>query len=217
MAKIATLIAALALFLGIGLWNAIRSGPGNSEPADVVQARLAGVQMNIGKWSGQNLAVNEKQMKVAHAEAYFSRSYKENSTGQTVNVMILYGNPGDLGAHDPKVCYGTTGHELAGRYSKRNFAGTVPNEFWAAQFDKPNAGSFEVLWAWGTGKNWQAPDSPRLSFAGEGRIYKIYIQHPLSGSESSGSSSNAGAEETFLSDFLNELNKELIAGKQSVN
>jgi hypothetical protein len=178
MAKYLTLGAAVALFLGIGLWNSLRSGLGNCEPGDVVQQRLSKVPMAIGPWKGQDQPIHEKHLRTAHAEAYLNRSYTETSSGRIVNVLVMYGEPGDLGAHDPKVCYGSAGHELAGPYSQKVVPGGVPNTFWSARFEKPNALPFEVLWAWGTGGDWQAPDSPRLAFAGEGRIFKVYVQKP---------------------------------------
>jgi hypothetical protein len=197
MAKSLTIAGTVALFLAIGLWNTLGSGLGPSEPGEVVQKRLDRVPLALGNWVGQDLPMHEKQVKVAHAEAYLNRSYMERSSGRTVNVLVIYGNPGDLGAHDPKVCYGSTGHELAGPYTRRNFPAGVANDFWAARFEKPGAKPSEVFWAWGTGGGWQAPDSPRLAFATQGRIYKLYVQRPAE---------EAGAQEpTFIPEFLEEL------------
>jgi hypothetical protein len=199
MAKYFTLGATVTLFLAIGLWNTLGTGLGHSEPGDAIQRRLAGVPLTIGLWQGQDQPIHEKYLKVAHAEAYLNRSYTEKASGRTVNVLVMYGDPGELGAHDPKVCYGSAGHELAGPYTHKSLQSEVPNDFWAAKFEKPNANAFEVLWAWGTGSGWHAPDSPRLAFAGQGRIFKVYIQKPAEDPE--------GLDATFLAEFLNALNK----------
>jgi hypothetical protein len=150
-------------------------------------------------------------MKVAHAEAFLSRSYTSRATGDEVNVMILYGNPGDLGAHDPKVCYGVNGFELTGQYAKRSGTGDVPNDFWAARFDKPspNPGAFEVWWAWSTKNDWRAPDSPRFAFAGESRIYKLYMQQTLK--DTPNSAPRTTPLDTFLPLFLDDLRKVLTS------
>lgn len=210
MAKNITLGATLAIFLGVGLWNLLSAGPGNSETGTVVQARFAKLPMVIGQWQGEEVPVNEKHMKVSHAEAHLSRTYTNRISGDAVNVMILYGNPGDLGAHDPKVCYGGNGFDLAGNYAKRSAAGDVPNDFWAARFDKPppNPAAFEVRWGWGTGNDWQAPDSPRLAFARQSRIYKIYLQQTLR--ESSNSAQGTTPMEGFLPEFLKDLRDVLM-------
>jgi len=199
MTKYFTMGATLLLFLGVGLWNTLGTGLGHSEPGDVVQRRLDSVPLSLGRWQGVDVPMHEKHVKVSHAEAYLNRSYTESSSGRSVNVLVLYGEPGDLGAHDPKVCYGSAGHELAGPYSHKSIPADFPNDFWAAKFVKPNSNSFEVLWAWGTGGDWQAPESPRLAFAGQSRIYKVYIQKPVDDPDAS-----------FLPEFLNALKKSIL-------
>ena len=94
--------------------------------------------------------------------------------------MILYGSPGGLGAHDPKTCYAGTGFEQKGAGVRVNFGKDGP-DLWNARFERtgPANAALDVYWGWGTKGNWQAPDQPRLSFAGEGRIYKIYIQRAV--------------------------------------
>ena len=199
-----TIAAAVALLLGVGAWSALRPGAKESEaPADA-SARLAAIPQMIGDWSGSDTAVNLKTMRVAEAEAHLGRTYR-NRTG-AFTVMILYGSPGGLGAHDPKTCYAGTGFEQRGA-SAKTLRADGTGELWNARFERgpPDRAALDVFWGWGTDGTWHAPDQPRLAFAGEGRIYKIYLQRGIATNDAS----NANAPNAFFGLFLNEVKKAL--------
>ena len=204
---IATLFALLA---GVGVWNALRPRAAESEPPDVANERLAGIPKQIGDWTGSETGVNLKAMRIAEAEAYSSRTYANSKTNEAYSVMLLYGPPGDLGAHDPKTCYAGTGFERAGGSSRWPGAGS---ELWTARFERttpPPKAALEVFWAWGTRGDWSAPDQPRLAFAGEGRIYKLYVQRAVSANDRGAEPKPAG---DFLEPFLRVLKTALGAAR----
>ena len=206
MPKSITLAVTFVLFGGVGLWNLWGSGRLSAEAIGAAQSRLDSVPMTIGDWEGKDLGMDDKTVKTTRARSWLNRSYTRAATGETVNVMLLYGDPGDLGAHDPKVCYGGIGFDMAGGYTKRKITGDAPHEFWSAKFEKPMpyGGAFEVWWGWGTEGAWRAPDSPRLAFAQETAIYKLYLQQSLNPARSETPLDN------FLPGFLNELQKRLM-------
>ncbi len=175
-----TLGAAFGLLLGVGVWNALRPGAAESEAPALAAERLASIPMRIGPWIGSDTEVNLKAMRVAEAEAYLSRTYVHERTRARYSVMVLYGSPGGLGAHDPQTCYAGTGFEPVGPAAKRNLP-DPPAELWSARFERttPAREALEVFWGWGTRGEWRAPVRPRLAFAGEGRIYKLYAQRPV--------------------------------------
>jgi len=195
-----TIAAAVALLLGVAAWSALRPGAADSEAPAAATARLNAVPLTIGEWVGSESEINLKAMRVAEAEAYLSRTYRNRSEGYT--VMILYGSPGGLGAHDPKTCYAGTGFDQRGASAQYPLPGGR-GELWNARFEREKAerAALDVYWGWGTRGDWQAPDRPRLAFAGEGRIYKIYLQRAVA--------ANAGAEPKpageFLGPFLDEV------------
>ena len=192
-----TLAAVLALLIGAGVWNLLRPGAAVSEaPADAA-ARLKGIPLTFGTWTGSDNDVNPKGMRVAEAEAYLSRTYRNRN--EAYSVMILYGSPGGLGAHDPKTCYAGTGFEQKGSSKQMCFEDI--GMLWNARFDRevPERASLDVYWGWGTHGEWDAPDQPRLVYAGESRIYKIYIQR----------AADAKPADEFLGPFLLEVKKAL--------
>jgi hypothetical protein len=156
---------------------------------------LKGIPLAFGTWSGSDNDVNPKGMRVAEAEAYLSRTYRNRN--EAYSVMILYGSPGGLGAHDPKTCYAGTGFEQKGSTTKYPIS---DGELWNARFEReaPDRASLDVYWAWGTLGRWDAPEQPRLAFAGEGRIFKIYIQRAVGATDSKPASE-------FLDPLLREV------------
>jgi len=172
-----TIAALLALFAGVGAWNVLRPGPAESEPADIASERLADIPMQLGSWLGADNEINPKAMRVAEAEAYLSRTYRNGN--EAYSVMVLYGSPGGLGAHDPKTCYAGTGFEQKG--PNQTWLTKTHGPLWNARFerDQPTKAALDVYWGWGTNGDWQSPEQPRLTFSGQSRIYKIYLQRAV--------------------------------------
>ena len=57
-----------------------------------------------------------------------------------------------------------------------------------------------VHWGWSTGDRWQTPGSPRLHFAGEPVLFKLYVSelwYPTGNA-----SDDAGASELLMNDLL---------------
>lgn len=207
MASKFTIGAVLALLLGAGVWSALRPGVLDSEAPTVANERMKAISKQIGPWVATDSEVNLKTMRVAEAEAYLSRSYVNQQTKESYSVMLLYGPPGDLGAHDPKTCYAGTGYEQCGNETKLSFPKTG-FELWRSRFSRtsPSRETLEVFWAWGTFGDWKASDRPRLEFANESRIYKIYIQRLLSSDQSVSGGDHASL---FLDPLLAEVKSSL--------
>ncbi len=181
MASKFTIGAVLALLLGVGVWNALRPGASDSAAPAVANERMMAIAKQFGPWVATDSEVNSKTMRVAEAEAYLSRSYVNQLTKESFSVMLIYGPPGDLGAHDPKTCYAGTGFEQCGIGTKQSVS-KASFELWRSRFERtsPSRETLEVFWGWGTDGDWKASGYPRLEFANESRIYKIYIQRSLS-------------------------------------
>jgi hypothetical protein len=115
----------------------------------------------------------------------FRSRYVNRTDGTAVQVMLTRGRPGPMVIrHLPTECYVSSGFELV-EQPKRYFSespGKVADEFWVATFKK----SAEVVptivrvyWSWtGTGR-WSTPPQPRLTFAHEHVLYKLYVVRPL--------------------------------------
>ncbi len=174
-------IAVTVLGLGaLGVANVLRASLGNSAEAREVQTRLDRLPMTIGPWTGTPTTVPEKQLRIAQAQAHLSRTYVNNKDGAAVGVLVLYGDPGQLGAHTPEVCYEGAGFKQITNVTTREVPGESA-EFRTARFE--TAGypptSIQVVWGWGADGVWKASETPRLDFAGRRLIYKLYVSRTL--------------------------------------
>ena len=198
-------VAAIAVvFGGIGLSGVMKPSRGQSADAAEAQARLDAVPMALGVWAATATAIPPKHLDIAEAQAHLSRTY--TAAGRTpVSVMILYGEPGPLGAHTPETCYVGAGYRQLGVPVTRDFAGSA---FWAADFESPEPPplTLRVHWAWGTGGDWAASENPRFDFAASSRIYKLYVSHVVTRADAS---SGRAALADFSPAFLAELRTRL--------
>ena len=167
-------IAAIAIvFGGIGLSGVMKPPRGQSADAAETQARLDAMPLTLGAWVATANVIPPKHLEIAEAQAYLSRTYTNAARRESVSVMLLYGEPGPLGAHTPETCYVGAGFRQLGPAAARPQAGSA---FWVAQFEtaaQPPA-TLSVHWAWGTGGDWAASENPRFDFAAQSRIYKLY-------------------------------------------
>ncbi len=196
-------IAAIAVvFGGIGLSGVMKPSRGQSADAAATQARLDAVPTAFGAWVATTNVIPPDHLRIAEAQAYLSRTYGNAARREAVSVMLLYGEPGPLGAHTPETCYVGAGYRQLGPAVARDLTGSA---FWAAQFETaaiPPA-TLSVHWAWGTGGDWAASENPRFDYAAQSRIYKLYVSHvaPPAGVRS--------PLDDFLPAFLTELRTRL--------
>lgn len=205
MSQTISIVLSVGLLIGVGAWLTL-SGPDASEAPDLVQQKLAKVPKQIGPWQGTDVEVSEKKMRVAEAEAYLNRVYEHESGRESVSVMVLYGEPGALGAHDPKVCYAGTGFDAIGSPSPVSLDEQVigaPCEVWNVQFEKyqPQKITLDVYWGWGVDGWWQASSKPRFDFVDRSRIFKIYCQQAIQQQ----SPKQVNSMKDFMQDFFREL------------
>jgi hypothetical protein len=220
---IVALAAILASGVVHGLWSG-RFGP----PADLeaAAARLKNVPLVIGDWSGTEQTMNASQLKAAEAVGYISRHYEKVGTGASpeervaLDVTVLCGPTGPMAVHPPTVCFTATGLKQTTSTERMQVVETGTarrHELFDTLFGKDTAGEslrLRTLWSWtGTGL-WQAPDSPRFTFAPQPYLYKIYVTRRLEpfaeGDVAPDGESEHDPREEFLEQFLPELNRALF-------
>jgi hypothetical protein len=207
----------LVTLLGlVGLYGLLRPGPQPGEQPEVVAQKLSSIPLKIGPWDGVERDVRANLLRVAEAQAYLSRDYTHTGTGDTVSVMILYGEPGPLCAHSPQVCYAGAGYESCGPVAKRTVQfdpPAEPAELWSGRFERTGGkGTIDVYWGWGVGGSWQAADNPRFAFADRRLIYKLYAQWSAGGPPSSPPATDRTTD--FLTPFLREVTLRLGDGRE---
>jgi hypothetical protein len=210
---LAPLLIAMALLVADGLVYGLWTNRwGSSERLATAIARLEHVPNAFGNWTGEpGTPLSEREVEQAGFSGHLVRTFKNRQTGSTINILLACGRAGPLSVHTPDVCYRGAGYEASKGITHRQeeSANRAEASLWQAQFAKQDVVStreLRVLWTWNANGTWQAPENPRLAFAGSQALYKLYvIQEMVPGDQN--------AEQTcseFLGQFLPELNAQLF-------
>ena len=114
MRKFALIGLVVAAFLALGVHNTVQMLGAMTNDSATVQARLEEIPSSMGPWTAEAAPLSEKQLRIAEADASLSRIYRHENGYDAINVLVLYGEPGPLGAHTPEICYAGTGFEQQG-------------------------------------------------------------------------------------------------------
>ncbi len=156
-----------------------------SEDLERAAERVARMPLRVGGWEGRDIADPEPEA-TRQAGIVASRlcAFKDPRTAQELTVLLVCGRAGRIAAHTPEVCFPGSGLEMAGAPVRQSVAAGdgPPAEFWAARFRTVGDGApttVRALWAWSATGAWQAPDNPRLTYAGGRALYKLYVVRTL--------------------------------------
>jgi hypothetical protein len=207
---IPTAAAVTALILGglvHGLWT---DRWVNSEAAARAAARLDDISLNLGDWKGERTPVDAGELQ--GVAGYFLAPYVNSRDGHTVTVFVVAGRPGPVAEHTPDVCYKGSGYKITSTRSA-SFASDLaqPAEFRTAVLIKKQSADqnyLRIYWGWNATGSWSAPDNPRLTFAGNAALYKMYVIRELSTLDDTGEDEPC---REFLRDLLPELQRALFA------
>lgn len=146
-------------------------------------ARAEHTAMTVGDWRGET--TDPDPASVTPGTECLTRRYTNLQNGSVVTMTLVWGRPGPVSVHTPQVCYQGAGYAMASQQHQRGIRSadfTRRAEFWMADFSKAgqvNPSPVRVLWAWNDGGDWQAPENPRLVFAHQSLLYKLYVVRPL--------------------------------------
>ncbi|MEZ6139249.1 MAG: hypothetical protein R3B84_01640 [Zavarzinella sp.] len=181
--KVAIGIAfALILTTGVlhGMWTNRWSG---TTKESELRAPLAQLDQPLAGWvPGKMIELNPQDLPAdTNTE---SRAFSHPAAKGQLVASLTAGKPGVVAAHTPDVCYLGSGYQLQGSVGKKSFPGSdgTKIEMYQADFVKTSASNREavrVLWTWHDGKQWRAPDYPRLTFFRTPIVYKLYIVQPV--------------------------------------
>lgn len=208
---------ALMLIVGTGAAHRWRDSKRVDEARVLTLAaeRLRDVPQRFGDWVGEDLPMDEAQLRRGQIEGHLSRSYTNTTNGATVLTLLVCGAPGPISVHTPDACFKGNGYELAKPAQRHQLEGERPAEVRAGDFlfaASPVPHGLRVLWTWNEGSGWRAPDQPRLAYAGNPFLYKAYIVRP---SSNPGESLEGDACLSFLSAFIPVLEKSLFPQSSS--
>lgn len=191
-----------------GLWDGRWGTPsGLKEPV----ARLARVPKVVGDWVDQgDRKLDDREMAVAEIAGYVARNYRNRRTGQALSIMLVCGRPGPISVHTPDVCYSGAGYEVSKGPDAAEVAygpGKRVATFQEATFRKQASltpADLDIRWAWGASGSWETPAEPRLAYARNPALYKLYIVRDA------GATGETDPSAAFLSEFLPMLDDALF-------
>jgi hypothetical protein len=184
---------------------------GDSEQLDAAAARVADVPRVVGDWQGHDEEVDETAFAMTGAKSYWTRSYLNKRTKDTVLVILMCGRPGRMAVHTPEVCYGGAGYELRDQPSVVGVKDLAGSQWWHATFTKKTVApqSLRLYWAWNSQGNWEASAAPRWEFRGKPFLYKLYVSRDTS--QQPALSAQADPTLDFLRVFVPVLQQSLFA------
>jgi hypothetical protein len=172
-----TVVLAAGLLHGLGTerWR-------HSTDLQFALSRLDDLPEQVGEWRASPLEMDGTVLRQAGAEGWWLRRFTNARTGAAVTILLLCGPTRHMAIHRPEDCYRGAGYEMAGEAVPLPI-GDGSDVFWTARFsklDSLDSVQLRICWAWFAGGKWQAPDSPRLAFAGFPVLYKLYAIREIS-------------------------------------
>lgn len=195
-----------------------------SLPTELAQApaRLAAIPRVMASWEGEDDQLDPRQARRGEIQASLLRRYTNRVTGEQISVLLVCGRPGPIAVHSPAVCLGGAGYILQQPETVAEIPGSDKagdNSFWVGRFVKPEESAPELIelhWSWNARGDWQAVQRPRLFFARERLLYKLYVSRALSRPSESVSSiatEESSTVQEFLKLFLPEVKRALFPGQ----
>jgi hypothetical protein len=143
-------------------------------------ARLQGIPEQFGKWRlKSSRSLDEDTGRMLESTGDVVRSYKNEETGEEVQVTVIVGPWGPISVHTPDVCFSSRDFK---RVEVRKRATVVDStgaksDFWAETFltNGLEARNVRAYWAWSRGDSWLAPDGVKSTFIGSPHLYKIQL------------------------------------------
>jgi hypothetical protein len=193
MPRIVSVAVALLLILATGFVHGTWTGRWSvSRELEEAAARLDQAPGDIGDWKATPDSIDAETLALAGAVGSWVRTYRHAGSKEVLTVILLCGRAGPMSVHRPEHCYRGAGYDVVSPTTQTSLetlfgpaggpGGAAPAEFRTAVFSKPGPdgpSSLRILWSWYTGRAWQAPDSPRLTFARLPALYKLYVIRPL--------------------------------------
>jgi hypothetical protein len=185
----------------------------SQEPAGSA-ARLDSVAWTLADWQGvETEPLSAQTLAVGEIDGYLSRIYRNQRTGKTVSVLVVCGRPGPIAAHTPEICFVGTGQEMVSKVRHTVQLGSDPPRLdcYVGEFRRTSSGLVSysrAIWAWGARGVWTVSDQPRLTYAWEPVLYKMYVMRSL---DKANEPLDTDPLMDFLKVFMPELQRNLFA------
>lgn len=176
--------AAGVMLLAAGVVHGVWSDRWN-DGADLgaAVAQLERVPLTVGEWQGKRTEhVSDPRSGLAGSATFL---FQHKKSGKMVTVFLACGRPGPVSVHTPDVCYAGAGFEVerAAPFSSSR-PGLAGQSFFTARLVRKRATeqtAQRIFWAWHGARGWEVSDNPRVSFAGRGALFKMYVIREVTG------------------------------------
>jgi Protein of unknown function (DUF3485) len=177
-------VSAALLLAGSGAVHGLWTDRWTLNPEQVTKAaeRLALVPATIGKWDGTDIDMNtDPKLGLA---GVLARRFVHQENGKVVTIYLACGRPGPTCVHSPDACYTADGYREAETPRRITVPsdGRTLSEFWTARYVRQRAAeqtNLRIFWSWHTSDGWKVADNPRIAFAGEALLHKLYVIREL--------------------------------------
>jgi hypothetical protein len=203
MHRILLTVSAALLLVASGAVHGIWTERWTSNPEDlrIAADRLVDVPATFGKWDGKN--IDRPADAQSGLAAVIERRFVHRENGKVITIYLACGRPGPLCIHAPDTCYPADGFvEIeAPRRKSVPGEGKTPSEFWSARYTRTRPDgqtNSRIFWSWHTAEGWKVADNPRIAFAGESVLHKLYVIRDMA-------NPNDPAEAEVCAEFMREL------------
>ena len=161
----------------------------------------------IAGWTGEPLHTDRDLLGTAGAAFGLTRSYTHRTTGETVELALLYGDPFQINQYTPEVCLPASGFQRTGIVQTGWVeSGPAPSAFAVVDFirrDSAPASGLTVWYAWRSQLEPWRPHVKRTELAQKLSVWRLTVtcQSQASGAH------DAGPCQHFLQTALPELEK----------
>ena len=179
-----TFIALVVVVVGLGvvLDNVMRIKPRPTEELKEISERLTNeIPMVIGQWEGEDIPMDEAELKASSATGHLQRVYTHRDTGEFVLTMVVCGVGREIAIHTPDACYQASGFDMEDDPHEHVLecppAGDV--SFLTTRFYKESEGrqvqKRRIHWTFSTGNEWEAATWPEARYVNDTVLVKVYI------------------------------------------
>lgn len=181
MRRYLPVVVAAAVIIGSGLAHGLWTDRwATSEGPQRAAAKLDSISLFFADWDGEAMVIDPRHLEIGEIAGYLGRRYVHRGTGTQVSVLMVCGRPGPITVHTPDICYDGAGYVIRNE-GKQTVEWGEPKQsavFHSAVLTKPDPTSpdqLQIYWAWNATGNWETPQLPRMAFARNPALYKLYV------------------------------------------
>ena len=155
---------------------------GLSDPVALSAAarRLDLIPATIGAWTSTPGVIDDCEQRLAEVAGFIRREYRHSETGRVVTLTILCGAAGPMSIHPPTACFEGVGYSqlsgptVVGITDDSNETVSLKEASFRLE-DSSVSEVVRVFWGWSPDGEWDAPESPRMSYRGQPWLYKLSV------------------------------------------